>query len=126
LAEYLHTITVAAIAVTLFFGGWRGPMFHVAPWVWPFLWFVLKVVGMLFVYIWIRATVPRFRYDRLMHFGWKVLIPAGLIWILFTGAVVVLPDVYGRSQFLRWTFIAAAALFVVTLAWPLFRPQERR
>jgi NADH-quinone oxidoreductase subunit H len=124
LAEYLHTITVSAIAVTLFLGGWRGPMFHVLPWVWPFVWFMLKLVAMLFVYIWIRATLPRFRYDRLMHFGWKVLIPTGLAWILFTGVVVVLPDLYGKGPFLRWSVIVVAVGFVVSLLIPLLRPQK--
>jgi NADH-quinone oxidoreductase subunit H len=124
LAEYLHTITVSAVAVTLFLGGWRGPMFHVLPWVWPFLWFMLKLVAMLFVYIWVRATVPRFRYDRLMNFGWKVLIPTGLAWILFTGVVVVLPDLYGKGRFLRWSAIVVGAVFVLTLLVPLLRPQK--
>ena len=124
LAEYLHTITVSAIAVTLFLGGWRGPVFHVVPWLWPFLWFVVKVFCMLFVYIWIRATVPRFRYDRLMGFGWKVLIPAGLVWVLFTGIVIVLPDVYGKGRFLKWSIVAVAALFLVSLVWPVLRPRR--
>jgi NADH-quinone oxidoreductase subunit H len=121
LAEYLHTITVSAIAVTLFLGGWRGPMFHIVPWVWPFLWFVLKVLVMLFVYIWVRATVPRFRYDRLMNFGWKVLIPTGLFWILFTGVVVVIPDIYGKSTFWRWVLITFAGIFILSLILPMFR-----
>jgi NADH-quinone oxidoreductase subunit H len=124
LAEYLHTITVSAIAVTLFLGGWRGPMFHVVPWLWPFLWFMVKLAAMLYVYIWVRATIPRFRYDRLMHFGWKVLIPTGLAWVLFTGLVVVLPDVYGRGHFLRWSIVAVGAVFVVTLLWPMLRPRR--
>jgi NADH-quinone oxidoreductase subunit H len=125
LAEYLHLITVSAIAVTLFLGGWRGPMFHVVPWLWPFLWFLLKLFVMLFVYIWIRATLPRFRYDRLMTFGWKRMIPAGLAWVLFTGAVVVLPDAYGRGTFLRWSIVAVVVIFVVTLVWPMLRPHQR-
>ena len=124
LAEYLHTITVSAIAVTLFLGGWRGPVFHVVPWLWPFIWFLLKLFAMLFVYIWIRATLPRFRYDRLMNFGWKVLIPTGLAWILFTAVVIVLPDLYGKGRFLRWSVIVVGAVFVITLAWPLLRPRR--
>jgi NADH-quinone oxidoreductase subunit H len=121
LGEYLHTITLAAVAVTLFFGGWRGPVFDVVPWLWPTVWFVLKVVVVVFVFIWLRATLPRFRYDRLMRFGWKILIPWGLVWVLLTGAIVVLPDVVGgRVQFLRWTAIAAGVLILVSLAAPLF------
>ena len=125
LAEYLHLITVSAIAVTLFLGGWRGPAPHFLTWLWPLLWFLLKLFGMLFVYIWIRATLPRFRYDRLMNFGWKVLIPWGLFWVLFTGAVIVLPDVYGKGRFLRWSVIAVAAVFVITLLVPLLRSESR-
>jgi NADH-quinone oxidoreductase subunit H len=120
LAEYLHTITASAVAVTLFFGGWRGPIFDFLPWVWPLVWFVLKVSVVVFVFIWVRATVPRFRYDRLMHFGWKVLIPWGLVWILATGAIVVLPDEIGRDQLLRWVAIAAGVTLLLSLAAPLF------
>ncbi|MBI4259305.1 MAG: NADH-quinone oxidoreductase subunit NuoH [Actinobacteria bacterium] len=122
LSEYLHLITVSAIAVTLFLGGWRGPVFDVVPWLWPPLWFLLKVLGMLFVYIWIRATLPRFRYDRLMNFGWKLLIPAGLLWVLATGALVVLSDVYGRARLFRWTAIAVAVALVLSLLRPVAFP----
>jgi NADH-quinone oxidoreductase subunit H len=119
LAEYLHTITVAAVAVTLFLGGWRGPIFDFLPWLWPLVWFLLKVVAVVFVFVWIRATLPRFRYDRLMNFGWKVLIPFGLVWILLTGAIVVLPDEVGRDTLFRWVGIAAGALLLVTLIGPM-------
>src|SRR5439155_19432864 len=125
LAEYLHLITVSAIAVTLFLGGWRGPAHHFLHWLWPLLWFVSKVFLMLFVYIWIRATLPRFRYDRLMHFGWKFLIPVGLFWVLFTGVVIVLPDVYGKGPFLKWSVISVGAVFLISVVWPLFRPQRK-
>ncbi|HEX9311702.1 MAG TPA: NADH-quinone oxidoreductase subunit NuoH, partial [Actinomycetota bacterium] len=84
LAEYMHMITVSAVAVTLFFGGWHGPMFNLVSWLWPLLWFLVKLVVLIFVFVWIRATLPRFRYDKLMSFGWKVLIPLGLLWILIT------------------------------------------
>ena len=75
LGEYLNTVTVAAVATTLWLGGWRGPAPDVVPWLWPLLWFLAKVLLIIYVYIWVRATLPRFRYDRLMAFGWKVLIP---------------------------------------------------
>jgi NADH-quinone oxidoreductase subunit H len=126
LAEYLHTITISAVAVTIFFGGWRGPIFAFLPWLWPLVWFVIKVTVVVFVFVWIRATLPRFRYDRLMRFGWKVLIPWGLLWILVTGAVVVLPDVYGRERFIRWVLIVAAITVALSFVSSLFgrKPEE--
>jgi len=96
LGEYLNVVTVAAVAVTLFLGGWRGPAPEFLPWLWPLLWFLVKVLALVYLYVWIRATLPRIRYDRLMAFGWKFLIPFGLLWVLVTGAIIVLPDVYGR------------------------------
>jgi NADH-quinone oxidoreductase subunit H len=120
LAEYLHTITLAAVIVTLFLGGWRGPDFDFVPWLWPLLWFLLKVVAVVFLFIWIRATLPRFRYDRLMSFGWKVLIPGGLFWVLATGAIVVLPDRVGRETLLRWVAIAAGITVLLSFVAPLF------
>jgi len=124
LAEYLHMITVSAVAVTVFLGGWRGPGFDFLPWLWPPLWFLLKLMALLFVFIWVRATLPRFRYDRLMRFGWKVLIPWGLVWVLATGAIVVLPDVYGREAFFRWAAIAAGAALLLSLIAPVFSRKE--
>ena len=127
LAEYLHTVTLAAVIVTLFLGGWRGPVFDFLPWLWPTVWFVLKVIVVVFAFVWIRATLPRFRYDRLMSFGWKVLIPWGLFWVLATGAIVVLPDVVGRDTLIRWVAIAAGITVILTLIAPLFsRKREER
>ncbi len=126
LGEYVYTVTVAAIAVTLFLGGWRGPHPDVLPWLWPFLWFLLKVTAVIYVYILVRATLPRMRYDRLMDFGWKRLIPFGLVWVLVTGAVVVAPDEFSRKTVLT----ALAVIFgVVTLAMlvaPLFTSKPDR
>jgi NADH-quinone oxidoreductase subunit H len=120
LAEYLHTITVSAVAVTLFFGGWRGPMFDFLPWLWPTVWFVLKVIVVVFVFVWIRATLPRFRYDRLMSFGWKWLIPFGLFWILATAVVIVVPTEVGRGPLLTWIAIAAGVALLISLVAPMF------
>jgi NADH-quinone oxidoreductase subunit H len=125
LAEYLHTITVSAVAVTLFFGGWRGPIFGFLPWLWPTVWFVLKVIAVVFVFVWIRATLPRFRYDRLMSFGWKLLIPFGLFWILTTAAVIVLPTEVGRRDFFIWIAIAAGVALLASLVAPLFGRRSR-
>jgi len=112
LGEYVSTVTVAAVAVTLFLGGWRGPAPDLLPWLWPVLWFIGKVTLIIYLYIWVRGTLPRMRYDRLMHFGWKVLIPFGLVWVMVTGAVVVLPDLYGSRAVI---LIAAGVLGVLTI-----------
>jgi NADH-quinone oxidoreductase subunit H len=84
LAEYCNMITVSALASTLFFGGWAGPVLP------PVVWFLLKTVFFLFIYVWVRGTLPRFRYDQLMRFGWLVLIPLALANILITGLVMQL------------------------------------
>jgi len=84
LGEYANMITVSAIASSLFFGGWNGPVFP------PVIWFLIKVVAFLFIYVWIRGTLPRFRYDQLMRFAWKVLFPLGLLNILVTAFIIVL------------------------------------
>ena len=87
LAEYVNMVTVSALAATLFLGGWRAP-WPISIWDgantgwWPLLWFFLKVVVALFVFIWLRGTLPRLRYDQFMRFGWKVLVPTALVWIL--------------------------------------------
>jgi NADH-quinone oxidoreductase subunit H len=77
-AEYANMVTVSAIATTLFLGGWSGPFLP------PVVWFLFKVVLFLFVYIWLRATLPRFRYDQLMRFGWLVLLPIAVANVLAT------------------------------------------
>jgi len=120
LGEYLNTVTVAAVATTLFLGGWRGPAPHFLPWLWPVLWFLFKVLFIVYLYIWIRATLPRMRYDRLMAFGWKFLIPFGLLWVLATGAVVVLPDVYGRRAVITGAAVLVGVVLALSLVWPLF------
>ncbi|QXG77345.1 NADH-quinone oxidoreductase subunit NuoH [Modestobacter sp. L9-4] len=87
LAEYVNMVTVSALAATLFLGGWRAP-WPISVWDgantgwWPLLWFFGKVVAALFVFIWLRGTLPRLRYDQFMRFGWKVLVPTALVWIL--------------------------------------------
>jgi len=84
MAEYANILTVSAIAVTFFFGGWRGPFLP------PVVWFLIKLFLCIFFFIWIRSTYPRFRYDQLMNFGWKFLLPVALANILVTGLVIVL------------------------------------
>ncbi len=90
MAEYANMITVSCIATLLFFGGWLGPVFGPA-WlqvILPVFWFCAKVFCFLFFYIWMRGTLPRFRYDQLMAFGWKVLLPIGFLNILATGFIL--------------------------------------
>lgn len=86
MAEYANMVTVCAIATTLFLGGWNGPMTTAVPLLGP-IYFIAKVYFLMFVCIWIRATLPRYRYDQLMHLGWKVFIPVGLANIIVTGIV---------------------------------------
>jgi len=127
LGEYIATVTIASIAVTLFLGGWRGPFYlDVLPWVWPLLWFVLKITAVIYVYILVRATFPRMRYDRLMNFGWKVLIPFGLVWVLTTAAVIVLPDRYGRSAILTALLAILGAVILISLLAPLVLDRRAR
>jgi NADH-quinone oxidoreductase subunit H len=83
MAEYINLITLSGLMVTLFFSGWHGP-WNLGP-----LWFLLKLFGILFVFIWLRTTLPRLRYDQLMRFGWKVLLPAATINAVITALVVV-------------------------------------
>ncbi|MFQ5990065.1 MAG: NADH-quinone oxidoreductase subunit NuoH [Candidatus Methylomirabilales bacterium] len=84
LAEYAHMIAASALATTLFLGGWQGPLLP------PVIWFFLKVFGFLFLFIWLRATLPRFRYDQLMGFGWKILLPLALANVMFTAAAILI------------------------------------
>jgi NADH-quinone oxidoreductase subunit H len=93
LAEFMNTVTMSAIAVTLFFGGPSGPVFGFLPELWPVMWFLLKLGVFLFMYIWFRATLPRLRYDQLMDLGWKRLIPISLYWLLLVAALRIGRDV---------------------------------
>jgi NADH-quinone oxidoreductase subunit H len=88
MSEYINLITLSALCVTLFFGGWHGPGFDGPSWTAP-LWFLGKLVLLLFVFIWIRTTLPRLRYDQLMRFGWKVLLPVATINAVITAILVV-------------------------------------
>ncbi|HEX9978002.1 MAG TPA: NADH-quinone oxidoreductase subunit H [Acidimicrobiia bacterium] len=84
LAEYINMFNVSAIAVTLFFGGWLGPGADLpyVGWLVPIFWFLAKTYALLFLLVWIRATMPRLRYDQLMTVGWKILIPFSLVWLV--------------------------------------------
>ena len=84
MGEYVNMIVLSALAVTLFFGGWYGPWAPLGP-----LWFLIKLFAILFIFLWLRATLPRLRYDQLMNLGWKVLLPLATINALVTAACVV-------------------------------------
>jgi NADH-quinone oxidoreductase subunit H len=89
MAEYANMITSASLGTTLFWGGWMGPGVER----WPALslvYFIIKVAIFLFIFIWIRSTMPRFRYDQLMRFGWKVLLPLALLNIVITATLVLI------------------------------------
>lgn len=88
MAEYLNLITASSIATTLFFGGWNGPFVGRFPWLGP-VYFALKVFVFIFLAMWIRYTVPRFRYDQLMRFGWKFLLPASIVNIIISSTVIL-------------------------------------
>jgi NADH-quinone oxidoreductase subunit H len=111
LAEYINMVTVSALATTLFLGGWRAPwplsIWHGANsgW-WPLLWFTAKIIAIIFVFVWLRGTLPRMRYDQFMHLGWKVLIPINLVWILSVATVRVLDD-------RNWSRVTATLVVVV-------------
>ncbi|HEX8188112.1 MAG TPA: NADH-quinone oxidoreductase subunit NuoH [Pyrinomonadaceae bacterium] len=92
MAEYVNMFTVSMLAATLFLGGWQGPFVDVFPWI-GVVWFLLKVVFFLFLYIWLRGTLPRFRFDQLMSFGWKFLLPVAILNVILTATVL----------FFRWS-----------------------
>jgi NADH-quinone oxidoreductase subunit H len=93
LGEYANMILMSAMTAVLFLGGWLPPL-DVAPFNWipgP-IWFALKIAFLLFVFIWVRATLPRYRYDQLMRLGWKVFLPTSLLWVALTAGVLVAFD----------------------------------
>jgi NADH-quinone oxidoreductase subunit H len=92
MAEYANMVTVACLATLLFFGGWLGPIFGplILRMILPIFWFCLKVFCFMFLYVWVRWTLPRFRYDQLMSFGWKVLLPTAVANIIVTSLIVAL------------------------------------
>lgn len=129
LAEYINMVTVSAMATTLFLGGWRAPFGVVQIWEgansgwWPLMWFVGKVLLCLFVFIWLRGTLPRLRYDQFMRFGWKVLVPINLVWILSIAAVNVLREEYDFSQ--QRTLGVVGVILAAVLLVVLFVPERK-
>ncbi len=123
LAEYINMVTVSAVATTMFLGGWQPPPIpffsHFDTGWFPIIWFVLKLLAFLFFFVWLRGTLPRLRYDQFMSFGWKVLIPVGLVWVLFM-ATVRAYDLFAtdRSPW-WWSFgVIIGVLLIVALVDP--------
>jgi len=112
LAEFMNTVTVSAVAVTLFLGGPNGPRIGFLPDLWPVVWFMGKLLVFLFIYVWFRATLPRFRYDQLMDLGWKKLIPLALYWLLLIAALRI-----GRDQGWNAGIVLAVGVAVGAVAW---------
>jgi NADH-quinone oxidoreductase subunit H len=135
LAEYIAMINVSAVGATLFLGGWRVPWpistighgFFNSGW-WGLLWFVVKLLVFLFCFIWLRATLPRLRYDQFMRLGWKVLLPANLVWILIVAFIKTLQRSSGADN-TRWLIalgVVVAVVLVATFLWPAApKPAER-
>jgi NADH-quinone oxidoreductase subunit H len=127
LAEYINMGTVSALATTLFLGGWRAPFWIDTFWAganqgyWPFLWFMLKVLFFIFIFIWLRGSLPRLRYDQFMAFGWKVLIPFSVVWIIAVAAIRVV-DL--RGGFDRGWLIGIAVVLGVVLVVLLLIPER--
>ncbi|RKR89740.1 NADH dehydrogenase subunit H [Micromonospora pisi] len=127
LSEYVAMVTMSAVTVTLFLGGWRAP-WPITFWEgansgwWPLLWFLGKVVLLVFVFVWLRGTLPRLRYDQFMRFGWKVLLPINLVWIL---ALSGIRSIDGWRATDRWIVIGivVAVLLLIVLFWPNRKPE---
>ena len=129
LAEYINMATVSALATTLFLGGWHAPFWIDEVWAgansgyWPVLWFFGKVLFFIFIFIWLRGSLPRLRYDQFMAFGWKRLIPIALLWIVAVATMRVARD---DLEFDRQTaMIVAGALLAVFLLLFLI-PESRK
>ena len=131
LAEYINMVTVSALATTLFLGGWRAP-WPISLWDaantgwWPILWWLIKVEIFIFIFIWLRGTLPRYRYDQFMKFGWTMLIPISIVWIVI---VAVARQLRNESAMSSTSILASgiAALIIVLLAiWTLQGAAERR
>jgi NADH-quinone oxidoreductase subunit H len=132
LAEYVNMFTVSSLATAMFFGGWHAPwpldMWPEANtgW-WPVLWFTAKMWTFLFIYFWLRASLPRLRYDQFMALGWKLLIPASLVWVMIAAVIRSARDQgYGPwTPLLVVTSIVFATLLVLSLRKPFSLPSAR-
>ncbi|MER5970150.1 NADH-quinone oxidoreductase subunit NuoH [Streptomyces sp. NPDC002055] len=128
LAEYVNMVTVSAVAVTLFLGGWMAPYPISAFWEganhgwWPMLWFVVKVQLLLFFFIWVRGTLPRVRYDQFMKLGWKVLIPVSMVWLMLVATVRALRNEnYDFQDIVLYVGGAVIAILLLSFVFDIFR-----
>ena len=126
LAEFMNTITMSAIIVTLFLGGPNGPDFTTVGWLSGVLWFFIKLMLFLFAFVWLRATLPRFRYDQLMDLGWKLLIPLSLGWILVLASYDVAGDRGWNRAAAVIVMLAIMAALAGLLALALRTARQRR
>lgn len=121
LAEYINMATVSAVATTLFLGGWHAPFWIDTFWhganegYWPFLWFMGKVLAFIFVFIWLRGTLPRLRYDQFMAFGWKFLIPISMAWIVMVAGFRALVNHGSLTRDNLYPIAIAVAVVMVAL-----------
>ena len=124
LAEYINMVTVSALAVTLFLGGWQAPplisrISILSTGYFPMVWFLLKVLMFIFFFVWLRGTMPRMRYDQFMKLGWKILIPASLVWILLLASIRVLStEVADTRRVLLYVGTATLLLLLVLTFLP--------
>lgn len=127
MAEYIAMITASAVMATLFFGGYRGPAFldAVIPGIseWPLVWLIFKIAIFLFIFIWIRATLPRYRYDQLMRFGWKVMFPLSLF---NTMLVAFYLAYFPKASLWPLALIEAVLLFAALAYSTRYNPQTLR
>jgi NADH-quinone oxidoreductase subunit H len=119
LAEYVNIVTVSALATTLFLGGYHAPpgLGFTENWLggwFTAIWFLLKVVTFFFVFVWLRGTLPRLRYDQFMQFGWKVLIPASILWILVVATLRVL-SLENASTAILVAFASIVIFFILVI-----------
>jgi NADH-quinone oxidoreductase subunit H len=112
LAEFMSSITMSAVIVTLFLGGPAGPVPIGPGWIWGIVWFSLKLFVFLFALVWVRATLPRFRYDQLMNLGWRVLIPLSLGWLLLLATINI-----GRDEDWNVVYVVAGGFGVGVVCW---------
>jgi NADH-quinone oxidoreductase subunit H len=132
LAEFMNVITMSALTVTMFLGGPSGPvpsgdgaLATVAQIVLPLIYFLGKVFIFIFIFVWLRATLPRMRYDRLMDLGWRVMLPLGIVWVFLTGFAVVVRSWARGSEdpgptLITWAAVLVGAFALLYLVAPLF------